>query len=286
MGPRLFNRGKQPRRTSHISALLTASMGPRLFNRGKRSPYKMGVSYCSASMGPRLFNRGKTQSRSAQPGRTPASFNGAAVVQPRKVVVSTAERLAPSRFNGAAVVQPRKGAQQYFDNLSKIASMGPRLFNRGKKQATATAVHTMNGFNGAAVVQPRKGAEDWAQKPYLYWLQWGRGCSTAERNHGACLLVVSARRFNGAAVVQPRKENRLSLRRFHGQVASMGPRLFNRGKRLQYHENRPTRSLQWGRGCSTAERNFYGLFALSQGLASMGPRLFNRGKTKPPCLRG
>jgi len=61
-------------------------------------------------------------------------------------------------------------------------------------------------------------------------LQWGRGCSAAESTRTAQDLD-------------------------HAPAASMGPRLFSRGKAITRRGTRwPARSLQWGRGCSAAER--------------------------------
>ena len=65
-------------------------------------------------------------------------------------------------------------------------------------------------------------------------------------------------------------------------AASMGPRLFSRGKdefgALRFE---CTRWLQWGRGCLAAERSAgRGLTSRPSAPASMGPRLFSRGKVQ------
>jgi len=61
-------------------------------------------------MGPRLFSRGKSS------GRTGPSGHGG----------------SQARFNGAAAVQPRKEADSAAEARCLDASMGPRLFSRGK----------------------------------------------------------------------------------------------------------------------------------------------------------
>jgi len=140
-----------------------ASMGPRLFSRGKRrlvhrSCRHPGLQWgrgCSAAesfqapSGPRpagllQWGRGCSAAESGlgwQTGHpTPGSFNGAAAVQPRKAVPSTFGPLRRTCFNGAAAVQPRKGAGRVTRAELRRASMGPRLFSRGKEetnQATA-----------------------------------------------------------------------------------------------------------------------------------------------------
>jgi len=144
-----------------------------------------------------------------------------------------------------------KGPVAALDRGLEIASMGPRLFSRGK------------ALQGLRTTRSRE-------------LQWGRGCSAAER------LTRSVTRqtlmgFNGAAAVQPRKEPESGLSPTCGAAASMGPRLFSRGKNIEATHRRGKRKasmgprlfsrgkagystrwmdsglLQWGRGCSAAE---------------------------------
>src|SRR4051794_33625551 len=85
-----------------------------------------------ASMGPRWLDRGKNPAKRAAKS-SPDSFNGAAVVRPRKGGrVSGRQQAEEARFNGAAVVRPRKDPKRRTPNQMTI------------------------GFNGAAVVRPRK----------------------------------------------------------------------------------------------------------------------------------
>ena len=89
--------------------------------------------------------------------------------------------------------------------LSSVASMGPRLFSRGKDSPSARACRYRSCFNGAAAFQPRKVAIDLGEHRDGDALQWGRGFSAAERPAVTRLVVDE-------------------------HLASMGPRLFSRGK--------------------------------------------------------
>jgi len=179
-----------------------------------------------ASMGPRLFSRGKSGLAGASMGHRPLQWGRGC---------SAAERLNGRRlvhawqgFNGAAAVQPRKDYCQHEDCTWKLASMGPRLFSRGKLPPPPSVSYTIP-------------------------LQWGRGCSAAERPAQADRHRGGLRSFNGAAAVQPRKDDALSV------IVAKRSR------------------LQWGRGCSAAERRRPAL-RQQPADASMGPRLFSRGK--------
>jgi len=60
-------------------------------------------------------------------------------------------------FNGAATVQPRKGrCLGWATGTHGTASMGPRLFSRGKLPTNRAFTVVFPSFNGAATVQPRK----------------------------------------------------------------------------------------------------------------------------------
>src|SRR5690606_1184919 len=83
-------------------------------------------------------------------------------------------------------------------------------------------------FNGAAVFQPRKLPFRSIARRNSPALQWGRGLSTAEVNLKTVKEVAE-------------------------ELASMGPRSFNRGSETVSARRWSTVSLQWGRGLSTAE---------------------------------
>ena len=108
------------------------------------------------------------------------------------------------------------------------ASMGPRLFSRGRHRPDGGLGLLWSRFNGAAAVQPRKAVRPAATRPTPAALQWGRGCSAAEG---------SSRPGRAAGEVR----------------ASMGPRLFSRGRHRQRSARESNKWLQWGRGCSAAE---------------------------------
>jgi len=109
------------------------------------------------------------------------------------------------------------------------ASMGPRLFSRGN-------------INEARILAQARAAK----------LQWGHDFSAVEIRPGSHRRLHSRRGFNGATTFQPWKLV-WSRQLDHRKNASMGPRLFSRGNRVQ------------ARRCWVFWR------------ASMGPRLFSRG---------
>ena len=156
--------------------------------------------------------------------------------------------------------------------------MGPRLFSRGKPRRCSglRECHKLQwgrGFSAAERICTFQGSALPA------WLQWGRGFSAAE-SYAAHPALLPPMRFNGAAAFQPRKVvvepcpsiHPISLQWGRGfsaaesyglhvwlqvtRLASMGPRLFSRGKD---HKS-----------CNISSHN----------TASMGPRLFSRGKPK------
>ena len=134
-----------------------------------------------------------------------SSFNGAAALQPRKGRVGGLQDQRVARFNGAAALQPRKewliqcdgyrvfalqwgrgssaaegrAVVQVQQHRVGVASMGPRLFSRGRDIQGAFE-GAFCGFNGAAALQPRQGGPQ------------ASGCQRS-------------RCFNGAAALQPRK---------------------------------------------------------------------------------
>ena len=78
------------------------------------------------------------QPRKDQPGAlrhgADTRFNGAAALQPRKEAYPAADLPVELGFNGAAALQPRKAAGSPWSSpRSAHASMGPRLFSRGRK---------------------------------------------------------------------------------------------------------------------------------------------------------
>ena len=86
-----------------------------------------------------------------------SSFNGAAALQPRKGRVGGLQDQRVARFNGAAALQPRKGHEHANSTIGWSASMGPRLFSRGRAGPAGHRYAPRWSFNGAAALQPRKG---------------------------------------------------------------------------------------------------------------------------------
>ena len=159
----------------------------------------------SASIGPRLFSRGKRRPRSLS-------------------------RASPDCFNWAAAFQPRKVDELPDWMRSKEqASIGPRLFSRGKTDG--------KGLSGV-----RDGR-----------LQLGRGFSAAESRCFNCLATFF-----------------LKLQLGRGFSAAESGGLF-----AAVH---PDGELQLGRGFSAAESVVRDAAAVRAGRASIGPRLFSRGK--------
>jgi len=277
MGPRLFSRGKNRGRTMR-ECLNWASMGPRLFSRGKRcrslkpNPIILRGFNGAAAVQPR-----KVHPRRQQVNISP-SFNGAAAVQPRKDKARWSHPQDFVCFNGAAAVQPRKVEVRKPANVGgnrlqwgrgcsaaesiprcivcdapELASMGPRLFSRGKPAA------------GIPVTE------------MVPTLQWGRGCSAAERPGTGCMaelreasmgprlfsrgkvprvpvLLVEHHRLQWGRGCSAAESKRLDVLPVGGRGASMGPRLFSRGKAEPLRHVHRVVMLQWGRGCSAAER--------------------------------
>ena len=149
-------------------------MGPRLWSRGKQNVAGDFIAQERASMGPRLWSRGKPPELGPVP-TVQRRFNGAAALQPRKV--ESGRRIWPTppelqwgrgfgaaesghkdlldllttpRFNGAAALQPRKGAMRLEAKLEAAASMGPRLWSRGKLRS-----ERVSGVPLAASMGPR-----------------------------------------------------------------------------------------------------------------------------------
>ena len=185
-----------------------------------------------ASMGPRLFSRGKAEDRSAR-------------------------RIAETD-----------------------ASMGPRLFSRGKAHSPVKGQKTPEKcFNGAAAFQPRKDPEHKRMWLDLCVLQWGRGFSAAESgsprltHEPAGRLLQWGRGFSAA-------ESSLPTLTLLQEVALQWGRGFSAAESAAGSRQSPgyIASLQWGRGFSAAERCDAVRGCIRRRTASMGPRLFSRGK--------
>ena len=134
-----------------------------------------------------------------------------------------------SGFNGAAAFQPRKVVGRRRLRGSPVhASMVPRLFSRGKPDVSLRCVHPRE-----ASMVPRLFSRGKCQAVLMAaqqgLLQWCRGFSAAEREHGTnrkavALLLQWCRGFSAAE-----SRRHIFPPEQHGR-ASMVPRLFSRGK--------------------------------------------------------
>ncbi len=194
MGPRSFDRGNAARqcrgriakallqwgrghstaeiarsaRGSSTTASEAASMGPRSFDRGNIGCRNQSLpSPLAASMGPRSFDRGNRHALSADQ-RAVSSFNGAAVIRPRKSPYATSAADALVRFNGAAVIRPRKCM------VSMPAACTILRLQWGRGHSTAEMRLCIRR------VLPRARS-----------LQWGRGHSTAEMTDSPVPLTLA-----------------------------------------------------------------------------------------------
>ena len=141
----------------------------------------------------------------------------------------------------------------------------------------------MSRFNVAAGRSPRKyewnGEESLDDLP----LQWGRGFSAAE----SCRRSSMGRRasgFNGAAAFQPRKVAHAVILQ-PNMTASMGPRLFSRGKGRRHIAQHHLPCASMGPRLFSRGKGRRHWDAAGSTVASMGPRLFSRGKRKDAVIR-
>ena len=254
MGPRLFSRGKgnsghpgghkrtgfngasafQPRKgvltatcLSRASKELQWGLGFSAEERGMYHGHMAGIPELQWGLG---FSA--EESGADGMGCIPSSycFNGASAFQPRKADGKGGKVGRRRSFNGASAFQPRKvGRTGWAVYQARIASMGPRLFSRGKNHTKKRQVREVVGFNGASAFQPRKDEQAAATNEALAGFN---GASAFQPRKG---LLVSARR-KASRLLQwglgfSAEESRSTLLHpFRVWLASMGPRLFSRGK--------------------------------------------------------
>ena len=130
----------------------------------------------------RARSSAETRAAGHEQGHDPSSFNGAALVRPRKRNSGPLVRsptciasMGPRSFERGNVGRNLEAVSY------KAASMGPRSFERGNEEIGVVEAVSSSGFNGAALVRPRKQAR----------------CRIVR---GALALG-----FNGAALVRARK---------------------------------------------------------------------------------
>ncbi len=179
MGPRSFERGNALGAGLEASAR-RASMGPRSFERGNNLPMSGKEIMMMASMGPRSFERGNNTLCEINIDYL-SSFNGAALIRARKSHLTAVRSHALMQLqwgrahSSAEIVLKRKCSV-----LKKLASMGPRSFERGNTQNGAPRATRSRSFNGAALIRARKFGCASRVRLSAPELQWGRAHSSAE----------------------------------------------------------------------------------------------------------
>ena len=158
-------------------------------------PWKPAVSIekhpaaCDASMGPRPFSRGERRSRMTwDPPMFGALQWGHGLSAVETPTVAADGGRCSGCFNGATAFQPWKFLM-IRQNLGRIgvASMGPRPFSRGNREA-----------------RPREHLR--------LGLQWGHGLTAVETADGVPTLFAWEVRFDGATASQPWKRARFRSR--------------------------------------------------------------------------
>ena len=202
MGPRFFNRGKWP--CIRMSAVKTSLQWGRGFSTAESLPVGLWLVEDGWLQWGRGFSTAE-RAMTKQKTRLSLGFNGAAVFQPRKALMTSLLCRKKHCFNGAAVFQPRKaGNSQPGRRRIAAASMGPRFFNRGKRKR-----NWLGPKREKASMGPRffnRGKIRTRVGPTLK-----RCASMGPRffNRGKTgtlkFLQGLPRGFNGAAVFQPRK---------------------------------------------------------------------------------
>ena len=205
MGPRSFNRGNAPVACAKAGGD-DPSMGPRSFNRGnppskpRLIPSKSlqwgrghstaetrchapsrGIGYRSPSMGPRSFNRGNRLCAAVLRRLFGGTFNGAAVIQPRKRQSATLNGMWSTLLQwgrGHSTAETVEGLISHA--AEKPPSMGPRSFNRGNVALITAAAGDAGPSMGPRSFNRGNNLTDICERTKCSILQWGRGHSTAE----------------------------------------------------------------------------------------------------------
>ena len=227
-------------------------------------------------MGPRSIDRGKQHASRHTPAVTMLQWG-------RDRSIAESRRLPIGRMHdrpasmGPRSIDPRKAALSCDAVLNRrLASMGPRSIDRGKRTSRARRRqdHELQWGRDRSIAESVTGASAHATSGML---QWGRDRSIAESYVG-CVLSS-----------------------WWIDLASMGPRSFDRGKcsrnagrdrgndsfngaaidrsrkvssaRTKHH----SKSLQWGRGSIDRGKAAIPSRTICSGRASMGPRSIDRG---------
>jgi len=240
------------------------------------------LNLVSASMGPRPFDRGRP-GRSRSGHRERLRFNGSTAFRPWETVFAGSIPVSAYQLqwvHGLSTVGDLTMLCPF--HLCGNASMGPRPFDRGRPLDRKKVVYGGGGFNGSTAFRPwettvlavslvRSIALQWVHglstvgdlhghfwsATNLYWLQWVHGLSTVGDRQVDGAAPWHLARFNGSTAFRPWETHLHAELCYGGRLASMGPRPFDRGRRLRVQV-----------ACTSGPE------------ASMGPRPFDRGRRR------
>ena len=207
----------------------------------------------TASMGPRRWSRGRAsasrESRIALLLQWGHGDGAVEEVRPLRTVASTRHS-----FNGATAMEPWKSSSRRLV-AGRWASMGPRRWSRGR----------------AASVRIRIASDA--------VLQWGHGDGAVEERRRSGDPDSAHRRFNGATAMEPWKSQTRSPVTHRGELASMGPRRWSRGRARAIAASAPAdQSFNGATAMEPWKRWLHRASIVARPEASMGPRRWSRGR--------
>src|SRR6266545_2091560 len=226
-------------------------MGPRPFDRGRQGFLEQARTDRDASMGPRPFDRGRPR-RCPSRRRGVPCFNGSTAFRPW-------ETTGAHRCGGCAHIRLQwvHGLSTVGDRLIGLvvlavidqASMGPRPFDRGRRDWSVFSLRPARSFNGSTAFRPWEtfracgwrlaGAASMGPRPFdrgrrtwpasrrwaPIWLQWVHGLSTVGDSTARWPPSTAARRLqwvHGLSTVGDTPPCTLGTRpgaRFNGSTA-------------------------------------------------------------------
>ena len=203
-------------------------MGPRLQERGvseaKRQQRQRRRSFNGAAL-----TRARSSITPAQTNEKIYGFNGAALTRARSYQLASlslpaglmlqwgrayksaefqhdlkCNRLLAELQWGRAYKSAELARQARQAVVAEVASMGPRLQERGVEVSPSLQVKIAGGFNGAALTRARSFRELKTLTNFRGGLQWGRAYKSAELRLFNEIFVSFHGRFNGAALTRAR----------------------------------------------------------------------------------
>ena len=131
------------------------------------------------------------------------SFNGAAVLRPRKLARGLLNGINHERLQWGRGFEAAETATAGMGGVPDETGFNGAAVLRPRKQAIHEGKLSLAGrFNGAAVLRPRKPHDRTPVALALDWLQWGRGFEAAEtaRIRSCWQVTTCARCFEGCEV--------------------------------------------------------------------------------------